>query len=448
MENLRLFPLCISISVLMLISFHAVNCDCSIGGSIVQISRSSKTSDVRMLKAVLLLSQNHREPEGNKQIKVDAWFDMKEDYEMFLLIDEVYDADARMNFPLKNPYMIQVSTGEQSLFYPLLMNDVVNVTCNEGEMVQRRDADNDEALTDEGSEERKTFEMNNFNQKIMFNNSGDRMNPEDLLNSVREGEDEAITKDFPGFTSGNGPNGTNEKDLFYGPGTGTPSAGRKISTLLAIMKTQFQAKPNRNFGESMQNKMTTYSLSKAPRFPSKGNYPIDDDGLSQSGGSPERVSMKISNSNSATNPNRFTNAETPHHKNHHHPLIPVHHVPNHHQNRFYINQNRNEDVKLDGEILIENVTLAGLINDPDARKLNAPHKSSIKMKNHQNFEDLTSADNYEYKRKNNGIPLNYNPVRADSDAHLNFNYDINTLQKLNEKLLPLHQKAQTKSTGT
>lgn len=127
-----------------------VNNDYDVGGSIAQVSRFSKISDVRMLKATLVPSKTKHQGIRNRlKIKVNAWLDSKGEHETFLLIDEVYDARVRMSFPLKNPYLIQVSTSERTLTYPLILNTTVDVTCDEGEKLRRRKADN-EALTDEG----------------------------------------------------------------------------------------------------------------------------------------------------------------------------------------------------------------------------------------------------------------------------------------------------------
>ena len=164
MKSLSKSFLCIS----MLASIHilcAVKGDYSVDGNIFQLSRSNKKSDMRVLKATLVLSNKNR-----KQIVVDAWLDSTENHGTFFLVDEVYDTSLGLNFPLRNPYLIQISTSEQTLAYPLLFNDVVNVSCNENELVQRREVDNDRTLADEGSEIPEkyliTIEFDSANQKL------------------------------------------------------------------------------------------------------------------------------------------------------------------------------------------------------------------------------------------------------------------------------------------
>lgn len=141
-----------------MIVFVIVSCDKNVdkSGNIIQISKAVKGSDVRMLKAILLPCESHLQHDKAKcksRLNIKAWFDPKNEHEMFLLIDEVYDTKERMKYSLMEPYLIQVSTSEQTLSYPLLLNQVVNVSCNErNELVQRREAGNDRTLAAEGSE--------------------------------------------------------------------------------------------------------------------------------------------------------------------------------------------------------------------------------------------------------------------------------------------------------
>lgn len=121
-------------------------------GNIVQVSKASKNSEVRTLKATLLPCLEHDKTKCKSQLNIKAWLDLKSEHEIFMLIDEAYDINERMNVPLMHPYLIQVSTSEQTLSYPLILNQVVNVSCNESEMMQRREADNDRTLADEGAE--------------------------------------------------------------------------------------------------------------------------------------------------------------------------------------------------------------------------------------------------------------------------------------------------------
>ena len=229
-------------------------------------------------------------------------------------------------------------------------------------------------------------------------------------------ENEAIKKDFPGFTSDNGPNGTDEKDLMINlhdinVATKVSSPKRKHLTSFAIERKRHQMKFNHNTGKLLKKSMTTNTLNWITNAPSIEKYPIDDDYFKQSG-LPEWYSTKMSNSNATTNRIQFSKAEALHHRNHYHPLI--RHVSNRHQNRFYINQNGNEDVKLYEGILNGNMTLAGLINDFNAHKLNV-YKSQLEMKIHQSEENLTNDDNYE--TKSHSKMLNSVGVNASERKH-------------------------------
>lgn len=128
--------------------------------SIVQLSKQRETPDIRSLKASLNPCKvHHKEVKCTPELDIEVWMVPKDEHETFLLIDEVYDSHERKNFPLLHPYMIQLSTSEQTLMYPLVLNQVVDVSCNEGEVVQRREADNSEALTNEGAECKIAFDL-------------------------------------------------------------------------------------------------------------------------------------------------------------------------------------------------------------------------------------------------------------------------------------------------
>lgn len=248
------------------------------------------------------------------------------------------------------------------------------------------------------------------------------MNTEDLMNASRmEEKGKTIKKDFLGFASHNGNvrNGTEGKNslLFtHDTKTVTKDTERKH---FAIKKNRIRIKVSQNIGERQQEAMTTNTLGKAPHAPLKVIDPIGDDEFYQNSGSPERFSTTVSNSNSATRPIQFSDAASLHHKNHYRGLIPLRNVSNHHQNRFYINQNGNE---LDKGILIENVTRAGvIINDPNSRKLNA-HISRIGMKSHQSVGHLTGDDDYRRASHHNfpayiGIHSKFNPKKKPQKLH-------------------------------
>lgn len=135
--------------------------NCGIADSnILQLSQSSKNSDgVRLFKATIIPCKNHHNGNCETRLDIKAWIDLKDAREIFLIIDEVYDARERANFPLLHPYMIKLSTSQPLLMYPLLLNQVVDVSCNESEVVQRREADNDVPLTNEGGKTKIAFDL-------------------------------------------------------------------------------------------------------------------------------------------------------------------------------------------------------------------------------------------------------------------------------------------------
>lgn len=240
------------------------------------------------------------------------------------------------------------------------------------------------------------------------------MNQEDLLKSVRGEEDEAIKRGFAGLPLENGPNGAAK----------VPSDDRKLS---ASKKTQVEEKFNQNIEERLQNTTTTNKLSKTSNTPSKENDSITDDGYGshQSGDSHQQFLVKMTNLPSNPNQFQFPDAARTHHTNYFQQLIPLRHKPNHHSNRFYINQNGNEDVKLNEGDLIENVTLAGVINDPIARKLNV-YNSSIKLKSQRYFEN--------YKRNFIGRKANYQNNLDPLAGHLNIDEGTKKLKQLSPRI--------------
>lgn len=145
----------------VLITGCRVECDDVTGrSSIVQLSMQRETPDIRSLKANLIpCKAHHKNFKCTPKLDIEVWMVPKDEHETFLIIDEVYDSHERMSFPLLHPYMIQLSTSEQTLMYPLVFNQVVDVTCNESELVQRREADNSEALTNEGAECKMAFDL-------------------------------------------------------------------------------------------------------------------------------------------------------------------------------------------------------------------------------------------------------------------------------------------------
>lgn len=115
-------------------------------GSIVQVSKPSTDSVVRMLKASLTPCKKHHSQSNCKpKLEIQAWLDPGADHETFLVIDEVHDVKGRASFKLMDPYLVQVSIGERKLVYPLLLNQIVEVTCEEG-VAGSRDVDRGEEI--------------------------------------------------------------------------------------------------------------------------------------------------------------------------------------------------------------------------------------------------------------------------------------------------------------
>lgn len=124
--------------------------------TVVQVSKPSKNPDLPLVKATLARCSDD-EAKCTPTIQIEAWMIPKDDHETFLIIDEVYCQRDRQKLPLLHPYMIQVTTGEQTLMYPLRLNQLLDVSCDGA--VQRREADDGEALTNEGAEWQIAFDL-------------------------------------------------------------------------------------------------------------------------------------------------------------------------------------------------------------------------------------------------------------------------------------------------
>lgn len=142
--------------IIMAFALFLVYCDdAPRSGSIVQVSKVKSDSDARSLKAKLIecMSEKHNSEHGVKckpRVEIQAWLESKDDHEVFLLINEVYDTRQRTKFPLLRPYLVQVSMSEHTLMYPLLLNQVVDVTCKQQEMLQRRQTNENDMMMKTG----------------------------------------------------------------------------------------------------------------------------------------------------------------------------------------------------------------------------------------------------------------------------------------------------------
>lgn len=123
--------------------------------NIVQLSKENQNvdSNVRRLHASIIPCQsqhNENRVKCQPHILIKAWMSPKSDEQTYLIIDEVHNARDRTNHRLMNPYLVQVSTGEPTSMYPLVLNQLLDVTCPVRETLRRRTADNGEALRNEG----------------------------------------------------------------------------------------------------------------------------------------------------------------------------------------------------------------------------------------------------------------------------------------------------------
>lgn len=122
----------------------SVNCisddddDVKGGGSLIQISCTNKNSNVQMLKAFLISCTTHTK--CISRVDVRGWLNANEKREFFLLIDEVFDPNERMFASLLNPYLIQVSESETVASFPLLFEQIVDVSCRGNDVPKKREA--------------------------------------------------------------------------------------------------------------------------------------------------------------------------------------------------------------------------------------------------------------------------------------------------------------------
>lgn len=109
--------------------------------SIVQLSSARKSSDARLLKALLIYCDNERRDnsECRSKIVIKALLDWKDSKETFLLIEEVHNVKDLKNSVLADPYLIQVSMVEKIRIYPLTSNQEVELLCGPQNIMQRRE---------------------------------------------------------------------------------------------------------------------------------------------------------------------------------------------------------------------------------------------------------------------------------------------------------------------
>lgn len=432
-------------------------------GSFVQASTVDKNSNVRSLKASLNSCVNQHPVECKQTLKIKAWIDLQDDHEIFLIIDEIYDVEEQMNFPLLHPYMIQVSTLEQTSMQPLLLNQVVDVSCAQHEPVQRREADNDGALTDEGAETKIAFDLFSplkiLIEIFFFTNSGE-LELEDSSDAIREGDSDAIKRDFPDFNSANGADATRRGNdlLLYVQNARTTTVKVPFAGIKDVAKVQHQhdiasstvtysVTPGSGSYSRERNKIhIKFGDRRRPQHPmnelhssenalaskSNVNEPISGDDFYrndefQFDGSPKRFDGKIDHADSATNPDRFPSVATHYRSNHQ--LTPS----EHHRNRFYVNQNGNEaGVEVFDKRRL-NAKLSGLINDPYS-----PQKSADGTKGYNEYESQVDYKNY---------PGNYAMKAPKNQPGLaDFSMTFNGLQHRNQnRAQPFHQIKRTES---
>lgn len=142
-----------------------------------------------------------------------------------------------------------------------------------------------------------------------------------------------------------------------------PSRSGSISS----ERNKIRIKFNDNFGDRQnaintnQNQNVEHQLASADV-----NRPLGLDDNHHDIDSPPQLSSNNINSDFVTNLLPLPDAVTHLNVNHyHHQLTPLHRPPNHHRNRYHINQHRNEDFKKrnDERNSIESSKPSGVIND-------------------------------------------------------------------------------------
>jgi len=135
--------------IIMAFALFLVHCDdAPRSGSIVQVSKGKSDSNLKA-KLITCMNEKQNSEHGVKckpRVEIQAWLESKDHHKVFLLIDEVYDTKKRAKFSLLHPYLIEVSMSEHTLMYPLVLNQVVDVTCKQQEMLHRRQTDNQNGM--------------------------------------------------------------------------------------------------------------------------------------------------------------------------------------------------------------------------------------------------------------------------------------------------------------
>jgi hypothetical protein len=371
--------------------------------NIVQLSKENQNVDldVQRLRASIIpcLNQHHKNRGDCKpSILIRAWMNQKSEKQTFLLIDEVHDARERTNRQLINPYLIQVSTGEPTSMYPLVLNQVVDVTCPTTVPVQRRTVDNGATLADEGENPSPLF-FDSFNWKLFFAaESGDKRSQKDSLEVIRTQSDAAIKSNFPDFVVSSGTEVRSRvkgddllQHYFVSEKTAKSPSGSRENNHHQHDITESH-KPE--LGNGMHNELLQIAddHDRPQKFHEKSTHrepaespalnvimPILPDSFQHSNegfkfeAPPKDFGQKSTELNFTANPYRISDAVNLFHRNHQHQLTPSHnhHLPSRNENRFYVNLNGNEAAgeNLDDRTVIEaNAMPAGVINDVDSHK--------------------------------------------------------------------------------
>jgi hypothetical protein len=368
---------------------YSVSFEIEQSGDIIQLSKTNKDDNVLTLKATLVVPCHFHDKKCKPQIEIKAWMERKDKLETFLLIDEIYDTNAQMSFPLLHPYMIQVSTSEPTIMYPMSLNQVVDVSCNEKELVQRRAADNEETSQNEGAEKKIAFHLfcPTFLIETFYSPAGEDANGEDLLNAVRVEGDDAIKRDLNsnnGVADGRKSLNSNDLLLYFHDLKSTSKVPSENSANFLQQK---------KLGEDVnENFLQSKSISMPHHFKEKFNHnvfeqrkpqnvinpneyheigsanPIADDFQQNGfkfGVSPKQTGWKSVDFNSPTKPDRFPTQAHYYLQNYQHRLVPTHLFlsPSRHQNRFYINHIANGEKVDEGEVIENAIPMPGVINN-------------------------------------------------------------------------------------
>lgn len=382
---------------------NSIFCSDDIEANIVQLSRVSKKSNVRKLKANLFPCKlnNRHGIKCKPKLEIKAWMDPKEQ-ETFLLIDEAYDIKGKTVFPLLRPYLIQVSTGEQTVAYPLLLQQIVEVNCNESEFVQRRDVVYNQAPDGEGNS------VDSW-QARLSQSKGERNMKDSKLSSGNDfllylSEAEKTTKSAPVFDRISFPR--SEKL----PTAIISSEHEKLRIKLNPLIDN-QSRPQNDLKTNEQQNRLSNVIKPTVTNEFNRNVGLKLDG------SPTQFVGNLVDSVHTADSKLFHDTAARFHQNPQHQLIPL----SHQQNRFFINQNENFNEKSFTEFVLPRGVNDDLLSSKQLRA----------FEQKKNLQNPTSSD---YSSKTDDIFASKLQDLIDLKTKLQHQTQI---QQNHEKMSPL-----------